>query len=205
MKETTIRAVIWDIGGVLVRTVDVGPRRRLAERLGISHDELVYLVFDSEIGRQAQLGLVSPRRIWEHVCQVLGLPFQEIPVLEREFFGGDRLDTALVDYIRSLRPRYRTGIISNAWDDVRQVIQERWRIADAFDSIVISAEVKLSKPDPRIFQVALQELDVQPFESAFIDDFPQNVEAARSVGMHALQFRSPEQIRLDLEQLLNGK
>jgi putative hydrolase of the HAD superfamily len=51
----TIRAVIWDIGGVLVRTEDREPRMRQAERLGLTREALVYLVFDSEMGQKAQL------------------------------------------------------------------------------------------------------------------------------------------------------
>jgi putative hydrolase of the HAD superfamily len=108
-----------------------------------------------------------------------------------------------MSYIRSLRPRYCTGIISNAWDDVRAMIQNRWKMADAFDQVFLSAEVKICKPDPRIFQIALESLAVLPEEAVFIDDFPRNIEGARAVGMHAIQFRSSEQIRAELEAFLN--
>lgn len=205
MQKPNIRAVIWDIGGVLVRTEDREPRRLLAERLGMSRDELVHLVFDSEMGQKAQSGQESARALWEHVCQSVGWPVEQIQALESEFFAGDRLDTELVDYIRSLRPRYRTGIISNALDDVRQAIEERWQMADAFDHIVISAEVKMVKPHPRIFQAALQGLGVQAHEAVFIDDFPQNITGAQQAGLHAIQFLNPVQARRDLEALLDER
>lgn len=200
----TIRAVIWDIGGVLVRTEDREPRMRQAERLGLTREALVYLVFDSEMGQKAQLGAVSAKELLEYVCQAVHLPVEEAANFEQEFFAGDRLDVDLVNYIRSLRTRYRTGIISNAWDDVRSMIKERWKMADAFDQIVVSAEVKIGKPDPRIFKLALENLGVAPEEAVFIDDFAHNIEGARAVGMHAIQFQTSEQIRADLDVFLNG-
>jgi epoxide hydrolase-like predicted phosphatase len=200
----TIRAVIWDIGGVLVRTEDREPRMRQAERLGLTREALVYLVFDSEMGQKAQLGAVSAKELLEYVCQAVHLPVEEAANFEQEFFAGDRLDVDLVNYIRSLRTRYRTGIISNAWDDVRSMINERWKMADAFDQIVLSAEVKIGKPDPRVFKLALENLGVAPEEAVFIDDFAHNIEGARAVGMHAIQFQTAEQIRADLDAFLNG-
>jgi epoxide hydrolase-like predicted phosphatase len=197
-----IRAVIWDIGGVLVRTEDHEPRRRQAERLGLTREELVNLVFESEMGQKAQLGTVSAKELLAYACRVVHLPAEDAAKFEQEFFAGDRLDLELVDYIRSLQSRYRTGIISNAWDDVREMIVNRWKIADAFDQVILSAEVKICKPDPRIFQLALQRLEVAPEEAVFIDDFPRNIEGAQAVGMHAIRFLSTEQVRADLDAFL---
>jgi epoxide hydrolase-like predicted phosphatase len=197
-----IRAVIWDIGGVLVRTEDHEPRRRQAERLGLTREELVHLVFDSEMGQKAQLGAVNARELLEYVCREVRLPSEDAASFEQEFFSGDRLDVDLVDTIRSLQKHYRTGIISNAWDDVREMILDRWKIADAFDQIILSAEVKICKPDPRIYQIALQRLEIAPDEAVFIDDFSRNIDGARAVGMHAIRFLSAEQIQVDLDAFL---
>jgi glucose-1-phosphatase len=198
----TIRAVIWDIGGVLVRTEDWEPRRRLAESLGLTRDDLEYLVFGSEMGQKAQIGAISAQEVLEYVCQEVHYQVEETALFEQEFFAGDRLDQELVSYIQSLRLNYRTGIISNAWDEVRSRIEQRWKMADAFDQIVLSAEVKLLKPDPRIFHLALEKLQVAPQEAVFIDDFTNNIAGAQAVGMHAIQFYSSEQIRADLDHFL---
>jgi len=122
--------------------------------------------------------------------------------LESEFFIGDRLDIELVDTIRCLHGRYKTGLISNALSNVRAAIEDKWHMADAFDAIIISAEIGVMKPDPHIFHFALQSLGVQPAEAVFVDDFAHNVEGARAVGMHAIQFHTPEQVRKDLEAIL---
>jgi glucose-1-phosphatase len=198
----TIRAVIWDIGGVLVRTEDWEPRRRLAESLGLTRDDLEHLVFGGEMGQKAQMGAIRAQELLEYVCREVHYPIEETARFEEEFFAGDRLDKGLVSHIRSLKVRYRTGIISNAWDDVRIMLETRWKMADAFDQIVLSAEEKLWKPDPRIFHLALEKLQVSPQEAVFIDDFAHNIAGAQAVGMHAIQFHSSEQILADLDHLL---
>lgn len=200
----TIRAVIWDIGGVLVRTEDHEPRKRLAEHLGMPLRELVYLMFDSEMGQKAQLGEISAQELLEYVCRTVHYPVEQAALFEQEFFAGDRLDVDLLEYIRSLRPSYRTGIISNGWDNVRARLDSQWKVTDAFDQILLSAELKVSKPDPRIYHLALEKLEVAPQEAVFIDDFLHNLDGARSVGMHAIQFHSSEQIRAELEAFLNS-
>jgi FMN phosphatase YigB (HAD superfamily) len=199
------RAVIFDMGGVLIRTMDQAPRDRLAARLGTTRRALDELVFASQIGRQVQLGLVGVDRLWEHVGQTFGLSPEALPAIQEDFWGGDGLDSMLVDYIRSLRPGILTGMISNGWLNLRQNLNNRWGIADAFDTIVISAEVGVMKPDPQIYRLALERLKVQPGQAVFVDDFIENVEGARRVGMLAVHFRDPHQARDEVEAFLNSR
>lgn len=196
-----LRAVIFDLGGVLLRTEDPAPREALARRLGLSRRALEDLVFNSPAGRQAQRGEISPEALWEHVRERLGLPPAQLPAVQHAFWEGDRLDAALVDFIRRLRPRFRTALLSNAWRDLRAQLP-RWGLADAFDQVVVSAEEGVMKPDPRIYHVTLERLGVLPAEAVFVDDFPRNVEGARRLGMYAIHFRHREQALAELRRLL---
>jgi epoxide hydrolase-like predicted phosphatase len=198
----TVRAIIFDMGGVLVRTEDPTSRQRLAERLGMAHDELYRLVFGSESARLATVGRVTTREHWEAVREALNLSSEEFLTVPEGFWGGDVLDPGLVEYIRSLRGAYRTALLSNAWDDLRQMLAEKWRILDAFDEIFISAELGVAKPDPRIFQLVVDRLGVAPAEAVFVDDFVENVEAARAVGLNVVRFLSTGQARGELERIL---
>lgn len=201
----SIDAVIFDLGGVLVRTEDPAPRARLAQSLGMTPSELSRIIYDSETARLATLGAITTREHWDAVRHRLGLSAEKLKNVPAEFWGGDTLDEALVNYLRALRPRYKTALLSNAWDDLRRVVEESWKITDAFDEVIISAEVGLAKPDPRIYRLALARLDVEPEAAVFVDDFEENVEGARAVGMLAIQFRSPEQVLAELEKVLDQR
>lgn len=196
-----IRAVFFDFGGVIARTEYQAPRAHLAERLNLEYDDLVRLVFESETSRTASVGAIRADEHWAAVMRRLKRPASEAKAIRDEFFAGDVVDRALVDFIHSLRPRFKTGLISNAWDDLREWLL-REKIAEAFDHIVISAEVGMVKPKAEIYLLALKQLDVSPSEAVFVDDFLENVEGARAVGMSAIHFRDPDSALDELKHLL---
>jgi len=197
----TIRAVFFDLGGVIVRTEQPEPRTKLADSLGLTYADIDKLVFDNESSKQASLGLITEAQHWQNVARSLNQPDAEIDRLRTEFFAGDRIDLELLDLMRSLRLFIKVGLISNAWSGLRDWIETR-NFADAFDNMVISAEVGFAKPDPRIYQAALSNLQVLPDESVFLDDMLGNVEAARKIGMHAIHFVQPDQAIAELKALL---
>jgi epoxide hydrolase-like predicted phosphatase len=197
-----IKAIIWDVGGVMERTEDFGPRAALAERLGWDMADLMDLVFGKRDGRRLQLGQISHKAHWENVAQAMGISPSEIPQIRGKFFAGDRLDVQLVKEIRTLKQHYTTAILSNYAPILREKINSEWKIADAFDHIVISSEVGVMKPDPAIYRIALEKVGCQPAEAIFLDDFIENVEGARNVGMHAIWFKTPEQGLAELHEIL---
>jgi FMN phosphatase YigB (HAD superfamily) len=180
--------VIFDVGGVLVRTTDPAPRRALEQRLGLEAGQAEYLVFHSPMGRKAQMGALPSGELWGWVKVQLGLDHAGLLDFQREFFAGDTLDDTLLEYIRSLRPRFQTAIISNAMDNLLETVTTHYPMADAFDVIVWSAAMKTMKPDAAIFAETLARLGRAPEEAVFVDDFPANVTGARAAGLHAVQY-----------------
>jgi epoxide hydrolase-like predicted phosphatase len=199
-----IKAVIFDFGGVLMRTEDQTPRMELSKRLDLEIKQLYDLIFDSPSANKATLGEITVDQHWENVRTGLGLTPQEFPEVRRLFWAGDRLDADLVGKIRSLRPRFKTALLSNAWSDLRRYLQDEWKIADAFDELIISAEAGIAKPAPEIFRLALSRLQVPPELAVFVDDFPANIAAARALGLNTVHFRSADQAEAELDLLLNG-
>ncbi len=195
-----VRAVLFDVGGVIVRTEYQAPREHLAERLNMTYEDLVHLVFESETSRQASMGKITTEAHWAALAKRLSRPANETKALREEFFAGDILDRGLVDYIRSLRPRLKTGVVSNAWPDSREYLV-RNHVDEVFDVLVISAEVGMMKPDPHIYELALQQLGVPAEETAFVDDTRVNVEAASRMGIRGILFENAKQMRTDLEAL----
>jgi len=193
--------VFFDLGGVIVRTEFQAPRQRLAERFDMDYDDLSRLVFDSESSNRAAVGEISFEEHWIAVAQRLKQPASEWRTIENEFFAGDIVDRTLVEYIRSLRRKYKTGLISNNWSDLRDFVT-REKFDDAFDKMIISAEVGAMKPEPKIFQIALEQFGVKPKEAVFIDDFYINIEGCEKVGMKGIHFKDPETALQQLKKLL---
>ena len=196
-----IQAVLFDLGGVILRTEYQAPREHLAERLTMTYEDLDKIVFASETSRLASVGKLSTKDHWAAIMKRLGLPQSEAEQVYSEFFAGDVLDHELLDFIRSLRPQRKTALISNGWPDLRDYIS-RSGFVDAFDTLIVSAEVGLMKPDPRIYDLALSRLEAQAPQSALVDDTPVNVEAANALGMHGILFESTVQVRRELESIL---
>lgn len=193
-----IRAVIFDFGSVLVLMGDEEPRQALAAELGVGLKELNRLVFDSPSAVKAMIGELTIDQHWQAVGEALGVPFSEMPDIMGRFWSADVVNQELVRLIEELRKGYKIGLLSNAWGDLRQVLTGRIPISHLFDDMVISAEVGMGKPDPRIFRMAVDRLGVQAEEAVFIDDMLANVEAARGIGLNAIHFQNNLQLLAEL-------
>jgi FMN phosphatase YigB (HAD superfamily) len=198
---TNIKAVYFDLGGVIVRTEDRSPRTELGRELGRSYHEMDLAVFENQSSFEATLGYITEAQHWQNIVQGLGLPESDIPRLRGAFFAGDRIDWEIVTFLRGLRATHKTGLISNAWDGLRPWMVSQ-QFDDAFDALTISAEVHSGKPAPEIYQQALSALGVAASEAVFVDDMAPNIEACRALGMHGVQFRSAEQALAEVQDLL---
>ena len=200
-----INTIIWDIGGVLERTEDPTPRRQIADRLGMTVGQLSALIFGDTTQFKVQLGQVSRDEHLEYVQEQLGLTTRtDLDQVLTEFFSGDRLDTDLVDYIRRLKTKYTTAVLSNYSEILREKITNTWQIGDAFDHLIISAEVGHKKPDAKIYQIAMEKASCSPGEAVFIDDFIENISAAEDFGIHGIHFQNVDQVLDQLHEKLNN-
>jgi epoxide hydrolase-like predicted phosphatase len=200
----TIRAVFFDLGGVIVRTEYQAPRQKLAERFGMDYEDIEKIVFGGGVNgsaMRASLGEITEEEHWLNVLKALNQPASAYEKIRDEFFAGDVLDRGLVAFIRSLKPKYKVGLISNAWSGLRAYI-ERERFAGAFDHMIISAEVGVAKPSAKIFQIALEQLKVQAKEAIFVDDFIENIEACNNIGMRGIHFKDSESAIKQIKTLL---
>jgi epoxide hydrolase-like predicted phosphatase len=196
-----IKAIIFDVGGVLIRTADHSSRRDWERRLGLAEWESEQIVFNSDIGQKAQRGEIGAAELWQWIGHHLKLDTTTLQAFETGFWTGDVLDTELVAFIRQLRPRYQTAIISNATDTLRQTLTTKYPIADAFDLIVVSGEEKVMKPDPAIYERTLARLGRQPEEALFVDDFAHNIVAAQQLGLATIHFRPDTNVPEELARL----
>ncbi len=196
-----ISTLIFDFGGVLMRTEDLAPRRKWETRYGMKDWDLANLVFANPISNRAMVGAASTDEVWQHVAEELKLDTDELITLQRDFWSGDKLDTSLTDYVAARRGRMNTAILSNAWPDARSTFSRFPQLADAFELWVISAEEGVAKPKAEIYVRTLERIGVEPVEAVFVDDFTRNVRAAEALGMHAIHYESEMDVPTELALL----
>jgi len=187
----TIRAVVLDIGGVLIRTEDQSGREKLNENYGLPEGGLEALVFGSQAASDSSIGLVGTDRIWQNVANTLSLSENELDELIEGFWSGDKLDLELVKFLKELRPTVTTAFLSNAWKDMRTSLAEKYAITEGLtvDHILISAELGVAKPDKEIYRILAQTLNYEYDDILFVDDFPENIAAAKSLGIHTIHYQ----------------
>ncbi len=120
-----------------------------------------------------------------------------------EYLGT--LNEDLAAYFARLRPRYKTGILSNSFVGARKREQAAYGFEDMCDVIVYSHEAGVLKPDLRFYGLICERLRVHPDETVFLDDSSACVEGARALGMTAVKFMDNEQAIHELEAHLNGR
>ena len=108
----------------------------------------------------------------------------------------------LLDYIKDLRARYKIGVLSNLRPGFIDEFFSDIERHQLFDTVVVSSEVGLAKPQPEIFYLICQRLGVQPNETIFVDDRSEHCEGAKAVGMHAIVYKSNQQAKKEIESRL---
>ena len=113
------------------------------------------------------------------------------------------LNAELTAYFAALRPRYRTGILSNSFVGAREREQALYGFEDMCDVIVYSHEVGWVKPDPRIYHAVCERLGCAPEHAVLLDDVAANIDGARAVGMQGVLFTDTAQAMAELEALMD--
>ena len=200
-----IRAVVFDIGGVLEITPDLGVDRLWEARLGLPAGAISERMDD--VWTAGALGAITLDDVHRALRDRLGLDGQQLTAFMadvwREYVGI--ANTELIEYARGLRPRYRTGILSNSFVGAREREQAAYGFEDLVDEIVYSHEAGMAKPDPRIYALACERLGARPGETVFLDDVEQNVAGAREAGIHAVHYRGNTQAIAEIERLLAAR
>lgn len=198
------RAVVFDWGGVLMRTEDYTPRHRWDAKLGLPTGAVEKVVHGIPEWGQVQQGQITLDAYWRAVQRRLGLDVEETAALAQGFYRGDRLDADLVTLIRELRRSgVRVALLSNNISALAGEIEELG-LGEMFRPQVISADIGVMKPAAGAYQAVLDQLDVDAGNTLFIDDSPANVEGACAVGMHALLFRPDMDLANAVQRWLNG-
>jgi epoxide hydrolase-like predicted phosphatase len=185
-----VRGIIFDCFGVLCHgSLDylrsIAPREHLQELNDLSH--------------ASDYGYISSTEYAQKISEIIGRPADEIMKLTR----AQRVRSdAMIQLVRSLRPRYKVAMLSNIGRGVINELFTPQELNELFDTVVLSSEVGIVKPNPQVYELVADRLGVLPEECVMIDDLPINVSGAQDVGMSGLVCTSAEQCKTDLQILL---
>ena len=200
----TIRAVVFDIGGVLEITPPTGWVQRWEAYLHLQAGELDERLMD--VWRDGSFGIIAEEDVKKRIGEIMKFDRTHVEALMEdlweEYLGT--LNVELADYFASLRPRYRTAMLSNSFAGARQQEQERYHFAELCDLLIYSHEEGVAKPERRIFELACDRLGVQPEEMIFVDDVEVNVAAAREFGIQAILFRETKEVIAAIQTCLQA-
>ncbi|MBO2448054.1 HAD-IA family hydrolase [Actinomadura barringtoniae] len=174
---STRRAVLIDLGGVLYRDEIKVVAAEWAERLAITPRSFLDAVYGGS-DDTILIGRMGEEAWWEIVRGRLRLDAGQLGELRRDVIRG-RWDEGLVSCVRGLE---RVCVVSNAWPPVREWMGAAG-VLDVGAEVVLSCEVGCAKPDPRIFEIALERVGAGPGDALFIDDTAGHVAAAEGLGM----------------------
>lgn len=203
-KNTNIKNIIFDLGGVLV---DWNP------------DKVFIKVFEGDKQKMEYFYAEVCTHDWNE-NQDAGYPMAKateervalFPEFEKEIrMYYDRWDEMLgdqiqgtVDILKKLTnsPEYKVVALTNWSHETFPKAIKKFEFLQWFEGILVSGVEKTRKPFPEIYELTLNRFDLKAEESLFIDDNLRNVEAARALGIHSIQFHSPEQLAQELKDYI---
>jgi epoxide hydrolase-like predicted phosphatase len=199
-----VRAVVFDIGGVLEDTPATGVVERWEAALRLRPGELNQRL--GGVWRAGGIGAVSLTQVQASIAELLRLDDARVAAFMQEIWTEylGTLNTELAGYFGGLRPRYRTALLSNSFVGAREREQERYGFGDITDLIVYSHEVGMAKPDPRIYRLTCDRLGVLPDQMVFLDDRAEYVQGALDSGIQAILYHDNNQAIADVEAALKG-
>lgn len=188
-----IRGIIFDCFGVLYHGSldylrELAPPARVDEVTDLSHS------YD--------YGYITQDDYFSGVGQAIGRTADEVAQICKEQHVRNE---KLIAYVRTLRPTYKTALLSNVGRGFVESLFTPAELDDLFDAEILSNEAGMAKPSRGIFQLTADRLEVPVEECVMIDDSSRNVDGARATGMQAILFKNTEQFVGQLEGLLGAK
>jgi putative hydrolase of the HAD superfamily len=196
-----MNGLLVDFGGVLTTNVfdsfrafcvDEGLDPDAVKQLFRGEPEALRLV------RRLETGDLSEHDFGERFGELLGIE-RRAGLVER-MFGRVKPEHAMVEAVRRARAQgVRTGLISNSMGAGRY---DRSTFPELFDGVVISGDEGMHKPQPEIFRLGAERVDLPPEQCVFVDDLRENCAGAEAVGMTAVLHRGADTTLPRLEELL---
>ena len=197
-----IKAVIFDIGGVLLHNNGHEQERAWETQAGLPEGAIFKFINRSGLGNAATRGRLSRQELWSKVSEHFKIDPAQLQTFEASLTTTETLNTELAEFLQSLRPKYKTALLSNAWPGTREALNQKYGLDKLVDIEIFSAEEGTLKPETKFYQLALIRLQVRGYETIFLDDRTDNVDAASLFGMQSIHYRNNEQAIKEIKRII---
>ena len=194
----SVEAFLFDLGNVLVRFNHMAAVQKIAAKTKVTPEELFRFIFDSPLVVAHDEGKISTKRFYEGLKEAVGLltSYDEFLEVWNNIFT---LDSEMSSLVGRLASRYPCYLISNTNRPHFEYCRERYPVLDELHGWILSYEVGVLKPDPKIYHRALELARVPPSQILYIDDREDLVEAGRGMGFQVHRFTGMEPLLEDLK------
>ena len=194
MTTPAIEAIIFDLGRVLVAIDNTLLVEKLFKGFDKSDPQFVYKTMKNKPMIEFNSGRMIPEKFHRQICALFNLTmdYEAFITLWCSIFSP--MD-GMEQLVRRLQHNVRLGLLSDTDLVHWAYVKKTWPWLEVFEKPTLSFEVGVMKPDARIFLTAAQNVDTPPENCLYVDDLQDNVEGARAIGMTAILFENPTQIK----------
>jgi len=195
-----ITAVLFDLGGVLLRFEPERIVENFGRAVGMTPEEIRDIAI-GHLKAEFETGALSPAGFRDAISMALNCALDEaefVPLWSDAFEPNE----PILEFFREVKKTRRAYVVSNTDPYHMRWILDRWPEVAECDGMALSYELGLRKPDPAFFEAAIERFNLTPTQCVLIDDLPENVEAGREVGFHAVLYESAEHVLAQVKPLL---
>ncbi len=193
-----IKAVIFDMGGVLIGNGIEKFYEKLAEKLGIDTD--FFILFEKRYHEKMIRGELEAKGFIDMIKKEFNPEGDVLREWKEVYREARPVNGDLIQLIKRLKKGYSVSLISDSSDLNHDINNERG-LYSYFESPVVSCDTGVTKSQREIFEIALEKLDLKPEECILIDDREEHLEIPKGMGFRTILFRNNRQLAEDLEKL----
>lgn len=201
MEGKRIKAIIFDLGNVLVNFDHRIAARRVSSFTDKSPDEIFNLFFDSDLACLFEEGRITPKEFFLKTKEILNLKldYDKFLPIWNEIFFLTKQNLKVYNLANQLKEYYKIALLSNINVLHFDYLKKKFpHLFDALRHVITSYKVKARKPSPLIYKKTLELLETSPSEVFYTDDRLELAQSAKELGIKGFVFRGIEQLKKDL-------
>ena len=195
-----IKVILFDLGRVLVDFDHLRAAQRISAFCSKTPRQIYDLFFESGATIAFEAGKITPEDFYLQVKQMLGLKlsYDSFEPIWNDIFFLSAKNRSVFGLANTLRVNYKIAMLSNINILHYEYLRKNFPVFGAFDKVFLSFQLGLIKPDLEIYNLVIRDLGVSPQEIFYIDDRPELVESAKSLGIQGQVFVNFGQLINDL-------